>query len=141
MSKEDMELLEIFNGEEKPLHPNTVHMTLGDYQKATTGTEKKITANTTRAQKTVQKPKDKPANENKTVEDAKWEPVKPAPNWLDNLKACAKWTAGFGGLCLLLFYWQQTGQMEPSAAVPSMCVCTALAGFGIGKNAVRGNRK
>lgn len=141
MSKEDMELLEIFNGEEKPLHPDTVHMTLGNYQKTATGTEKKTTASTTRTEKAAQKPKDKPTNENKTVEDAKWEPAKPVPNWLDNLKACAKWSVGFGGLCLLLFYWQQTGQMEPSAAVPSMCACAALAGWGVGKNAVGGNRQ
>lgn len=138
MSKEDMELLEIFNGEEKPLHPNTVHMTLGGYQNPTAGAEKNAAANTTRTEKAAQKPADKPTEGNKGNEDAKWQPAKPAPNWLDNLKASVKWVGLFAGLCLLFFYWQQTGQMEPSAAVPSMCVCTALAGFGCGKNAMRG---
>lgn len=65
---------------------------------------------------------------------ASWEPVKPDPNWLDNLKACAKHVVLFGGLSILFFYWQQTGQMESSAAVPSMCACTALAGLGVGRN-------
>ena len=136
MSKEDMELLEIFNGEEKPLHPDTVHKTL---VRPTAGAEKNAaTTNTTRTEKAAQKPADKPTEGNKGNEDAKWQPAKPAPNWLDNLKASVKWVGLFAGLCLLFFYWQQTGQMEPSAAVPSMCVCTALAGFGCGKNAMRG---
>lgn len=102
--------------------------------------EKKVTTNTVHIKKAAQNSADKPATKNEDTKEVKWQPPKPAPNWLDNLKACAKWTVGFGGLCLLLFYWQQTGQMEPSAAVPSMCACAALAGWGVGKNAVRGNR-
>jgi hypothetical protein len=66
--------------------------------------------------------------------DAQWEPVKPDPNWMDKLKGCVKSVAIFGCLGLLFFYWQQTGQMDSSAAVPSMCACTALAGLGVGKN-------
>lgn len=135
MSKEDMELLEMFHGEEKPLHPDTVHETL---VRPAAGAEKKTTANTAQTKNTAQKPGNKSTNAAKVVEEAKWEPAKPAPNGLDNLKACAMWAVGFGSLCLLFFYWQQTGQMEPSAAVPSMCVCTALAGWGVGKNAARG---
>ena len=94
--------------------------------------------NTTRTEKAAQKPMNKTAGVNKRNEEAKWQPVKSDPNWMDNLKACVKWVGLFAGLCILFFYWQQTGQMEPSAAVPSMCVCTALAGFGCGKNAMRG---
>lgn len=66
--------------------------------------------------------------------DATWHPVKGEPTYIERLQACAKWCALFGGLSVLLFYWQQTGQMEASAAVPSMCVCTLLAGIGIGKH-------
>ena len=66
--------------------------------------------------------------------DAQWEPAKPAPDMMDKLKGCVKNLFIFGSLSLLFFYWQQTGQMESSAAVPSMCACTALAGFGVGKN-------
>ena len=66
--------------------------------------------------------------------DAQWEPAKPAPDMMDKLKGCVKNLFIFGSLSLLFFYWQQTGQMEPSAAVPSMCACTALAGLGVGKN-------
>ena len=67
-------------------------------------------------------------------QDAKWEPVKPDPNWLDSLKACAKHAAIFGGLSFLVFYWQQAGLMDSSVAVPTMCICTALAGLGVGRN-------
>lgn len=71
--------------------------------------------------------------------DAQWEPARPEPNWLDNLKACAKAVLLFGGLSFLIFYWNQTGLMAESIAVPSMCICTALAGWGAGRN-IRGNR-
>lgn len=66
--------------------------------------------------------------------DGKWEPVK-EETWMDRLKGCAKWAAGFGGLSFLLFYWNQAGLMAESIAVPCMCICTALAGWGIGKEA------
>lgn len=78
-----------------------------------------------------------PAIEPKDSPDAQWKPVKPEPDFFDRLKACAKSALLFGGLTLLCFYWQQTGQMEASAAVPSMCVCTCLAGWGVGRNAAR----
>ena len=70
--------------------------------------------------------------------DAQWEPTKPDPNWLDSLKACVKHAAIYGGLSLLVFYWQQAGLMDSSVAVPTMCICTALAGVGVGKN-IRGD--
>jgi hypothetical protein len=66
--------------------------------------------------------------------DGSWEPSKER-TWMDNLKDCAKWAAGFGGLSFLLFYWEQAGLMAESVAVPCMCFCTALAGWGVGKNA------
>lgn len=111
MNKEDQELAEIFSGEEKPLHPDTVHITLGK------GVSKKET--------TTQKAKDKPVEE-------QWEPSKER-NWLDNLKDCGKLVAVFGGLSILLWYWQVSGLMDASVAVPSMCACTALAGWNLGK--------
>lgn len=70
--------------------------------------------------------------------DAKYVPIpKYAPNLFDRLKGCAKWAVTFGGLSMLFFYWQQTGLMDPAAAVPSMCACTCLAGYGVGKNVLR----
>ena len=45
-----------------------------------------------------------------------------------------KWTGTFGALALLIFNWMQTGLMDPAAAIPSMCACTLLVGFGVGKN-------
>lgn len=65
--------------------------------------------------------------------DGKWEPAKER-NWMDNLKDTAKWVVGFGGLSFLLFYWEQAGLMAESVAVPCMCLCTALAGWGVGKH-------
>ena len=79
---------------------------------------------------TEQKPTRKPV-------DAQWEPTKPDPNWLDDLKACVKHAVIFGGLSFLVFYWQQAGLMDSSVAVPTMCVCTALAGLGVGRHVHR----
>lgn len=56
-----------------------------------------------------------------------------APSFLNRLKECGKWALVFGGLCLLVFYWQQTGQMLPSAAVPSMMACTGGAAWCVGR--------
>ena len=55
-------------------------------------------------------------------------------NWMNKLKGCTKSTIVFGSLCMLFFYWQQTGQMLPSAALPSMITCALLAGLGIGRH-------
>lgn len=71
--------------------------------------------------------------------DASWAPVK-EPNWMDNLKACVKSVALFGGLSFLVFYWKEAGLMAESIAVPCIAVCTALAGFGAGRSVRRGNR-
>lgn len=86
---------------------------------------------TTPAEKKAQKVMDKAV-------DAQWEPARPEPNWMDNLKACTKAVLLFGGLSFLIFYWKQTGLMAESIAVPSMCICTALAGWGAGRNIKRG---
>lgn len=78
-----------------------------------------------------------PAVEPDEPTDAQWKPVKPALDFFDRLKGCATWAVCCGGLSMLLFYWQQTGQMMPSAAVPSLYVCAFLFGWGICKNAAR----
>ncbi len=121
MSKEDKELAEIFSGEEKPLHPDTVHITLGK------GVSDKKTTNTAKTEKGTHTP-------THDFRDGKWEPVKPEPNWMDKLKACATHVLLFGGLSFLVFYWNEAGLMASSVAIPTMCVCTALAGWGVGKN-------
>ena len=64
--------------------------------------------------------------------DAEYEPVK---TWYDEkIINLVKWTSLFIGLEYLIFYWQQTGQMQESAAMPSMIVCAMLAGISVGKN-------
>lgn len=71
--------------------------------------------------------------------DTSWAPAK-NPNWMDNLKSCAKSVILFGGLSFLIFYWKEAGLMAESIAVPAIAVCTALAGFGAGRTVRRGNR-
>ena len=124
MNKEDQELAEIFSGEDKPLHPDTVHITLGK------GVSKKETT-TANSEKTAQRDPHKPSH---NFKDGKWEPVKEITN-MDKLKECVKWAAIFGGLNALLFYWQQAGLLDSKAAVPSMIICALLAGLSIGWNA------
>ena len=80
-----------------------------------------------------------PVKEKKTAQkltgkpmDAEYEPVK---TWYDEKAAnMVKWVVVFMGLEYLFFYWQQTGKMQESAAMPSMIVCALLAGISVGKN-------
>lgn len=65
--------------------------------------------------------------------DADYEPL--SDDQMNRVKAGAKSTLLFGGLSLLFFYFQQSGQMELSASMPCICACCALAGWGVGKNA------
>ena len=75
--------------------------------------------------KVAQKPNIEPEN-------AEYEPVK---KWYDEKSVnLVKWALFFICLEYLFFYWQQTGQMQESAAMPSMIVCAALAGISVGKN-------
>lgn len=75
--------------------------------------------------KTAQKPTEKPM-------DAEYKPVK---TWYDEKTVnMVKWVVVFMSLEYLFFYWQQTGQMQESAAMPSMIVCALLAGISVGKN-------
>ena len=103
----------------------------------------KFTDATTAAQKTSEQEKKEESKlhskENKVAQkptsepvDAEYEPVK---TWYDEkIVNLVKWTSLFIGLEYLIFYWQQTGQMQESAAMPSMIVCAALAGISVGKN-------
>lgn len=75
--------------------------------------------------KVAQKPTSEPV-------DAEYEPVK---TWYDpKIVNLVKWTLIFIGLEYLVFYWMQTGQMQESAARPSILVCALLAGISVGKN-------
>ncbi len=82
----------------------------------------------TQAEKKAQKPK-----------DAQWEPIK-EHTWMDDLKECAKSSLLFGGLNMLIWYWQTSGLVAESVAMPCMLICAALFGLGIGKCCRRGNR-
>jgi hypothetical protein len=89
---------------------------------------KKVSENATATTKVAQKPTHKPV-----VDIGKYPITK--PDFHKRLWASAKQACLFGGLSLLVFYWQSAGLMAESIAIPSMCVCTLLAGWGIGKNA------
>lgn len=103
----------------------------------------KFTDETTKAQKPVETEKKtvnkEPIREKKTAQkptikpmDAEYEPVK---TWYDPKTVnLVKWAVIFIGLEYLVFYWMQTGQMQESAAMPSMIVCALLAGISVGKN-------
>jgi hypothetical protein len=89
-------------------------------------TEKKTASKEpVKEEKTAQNPTKKPM-------DAEYEPVK---TWCDpKIVNLVKWAVIFIGLEYLVFYWMQTGQMQESAAMPSMIVCALLAGISVGKN-------
>lgn len=135
MTKEDREMDDLFHGEEKPLHPDTIHMT---FRKPVTEADK------VKSMKAAHDAfKESCKNYDEAAEKASktgFQPAKHAPNQMDKLKACAKSVLLFGGLSFLIFYWQQAGLMAESIAVPSIAVCTALAGFGAGKSAIGGGR-
>ena len=118
--KEDMELNEMFHGEEKPMHPDTVHITLG-------GSD--VPKNTRKAEKEakVMPGKDIPV-------EALWEPEKPAPNYMDKLKSTVKDVSLYAVLSLVLFYWQQTGRLEVTTSWYALLVCVGMVFFSIGKN-------
>ena len=103
----------------------------------------KFTDATATAQKPVETAKksvnEEPAKEKKTAHkltskpmDAEYEPVK---TWYNEKTVnLVKWVVLFIGLEYLVFHWMQTGQMQESAAMPSMIVCALLAGISVGKN-------
>lgn len=91
--------------------------------------------------KEAQQPKSKPKSSNvvkpKAASTIEVEPdsvfEESSNGYVEPLKRCAKWAVLFGGLSLLIFYWQQSGQMTDSAAVPSLYICALLAGLSVGK--------
>ena len=94
-------------------------------QKPSETAKKSASKEPAKEKKTAQKPTSKPM-------DAKYESVK---TWYDEKTVnLVKWVVLFIGLEYLVFYWMQTGQMQSTAAIPSMIVCALLAGISVGKN-------
>lgn len=125
MSAEDKQIDEMLHGEEKPLHPDTVHITLSKPSQTVKTEKKAVNKDPAKEKKTAQKLTEKPM-------DAEYEPVK---TWYDEKTVnMVKWVVVFMALEYLFFYWQQTGQMKSTAAMPSMIVCALLAGISVGKN-------
>ena len=94
-------------------------------QKPVETAKKSVNKETVKEKKTAQKSTSKPM-------DAEYEPVK---TWYDEKTvSLVKWVVLFIGLEYLVFYWMQTGQMQSTAAMPSMIVCALLAGISVGKN-------
>ena len=87
--------------------------------------KKTVNKEPAKEKKTAPKPTEKPM-------DAEYEPVK---TWYDTkIVNMVKWMFIFIALEYLFFYWQQTGQMQSTAAMPSMIVSALLAGISVGKN-------
>lgn len=125
MSAEDKQLEEMIHGVEKPLHLETIHQTIVMPTQTVKTEKKQTTKEPAEGKKTAQKTTNKPM-------DAECEPVK---TWYDEKTVnMVKWVVVFMGLEYLFFYWQQTGQMQSTAAMPSMIVCALLAGVSVGKN-------
>jgi hypothetical protein len=120
LDAEDKDIYEMLHGEEKPLHPNTI------YRTAVMGVSEKETA-TPKVEKTAQKVTLKPR-------DAEWEPVPHEHTQMEKIKECAKSALLFGGLSLMFFGFQMSGQMTATAAMPCICACCILMGLGVGKN-------
>lgn len=118
--REDKELHELFHGEEKPMHPETIHITLGEkptvkpYQKKQSEPDK----NTTKEEKPV---------------NAQWEPVKPAPNYMDKLRTSAKDMSLYVVLSVILFWWQQTDRIDETTAWYALLFCVGMVFFTIGR--------
>lgn len=74
----------------------------------------------------------KPKKTAEKAMDAQWHPIKQR-TFMDDLKDITKSTAIFGGLNMLIWYWEMAGLMDHSIALPCMWVCVFLAGVGVGK--------
>ena len=78
-------------------------------------------------------PGKKCTKEEKPVESP-WEPVKPAPDFMEKLKQTAKDVSLYAVLSMILFYWQQTGKLEETTAWYALLVCVGMVFFSVGKN-------
>lgn len=94
-------------------------------------TEKAMAAENKKAEAKPKKKRNEPI-------DAEYEQID--DHWFGNpsVKCIAEFLF-FAGIEYVVFYWLQTGQMELSAAMPSMIVCAFLAGWSIKKNWKRRN--
>lgn len=119
LNKEDKALDDIFHGEKKPMHPDTLHITLGGAEKPKT--------------KPVAKKESKDAPKEEKPVTAQWEPVKPTPNYMEKLKTMVKDTGMFAVLSMILFWWQQSGRLEETTAWWALLVCVGLMFFSIGR--------
>ena len=99
---------------------------------ATTTEQKPTKAKKKNGDKEPAKEKKVSQNPTNNPMDAEYEPVKNL--YYEKTVNCVKWFLIFAGLEYLFFYWQQTGQIQSSAAKPSMIVCAMLAGISVGKN-------
>lgn len=95
---------------------------------------KKVSTHICKEANVAQKPSD-------NAKDAIWSPFDAEPSFTQKLMNCAKWASLFAALYLLFYYWECTGQMQPSASVPAMTVCACMVGWSFGKYAFRGERK
>lgn len=65
--------------------------------------------------------------------DTKLETKSSSAKKVEAIKKHTLWVVVFCCLIMVICYWQKTGQMMSSAAIPSMCVCSMCAGVHVGK--------
>ena len=121
--REDTELQEMFHGEEKPMHPDTVHITLNGADKPTARRRAAESAGTC-----------KKVPEKQNTVESPCVPVKPDPDSMEKIKQMAKDVCKYAALSLILFWWQQTGRLEETTAWYSLLVCVGMVFFSVGKN-------
>ena len=80
---------------------------------------------TVKVKKVAQKPTNNP-------KEAKREPVA-EPSFTQKLMTCGKKASIYALVSVLVSYWQQTGQMDSSAALPCLIVCAAMIGCTYGR--------
>ena len=66
--------------------------------------------------------------------EAKLEPVKPAPDFMDKLKATVKDVCLWAVISLVLFWWQQSGKLEVTTSWYALLLCVGMVFFSVGKN-------
>jgi hypothetical protein len=73
------------------------------------------------------------ADKKRAVPEGEWKDHPTyAPNWFDKLKCCGKYALVCGGLVAVFWYWNITGLMASTAAIPCMLACGTYCGFKIG---------
>lgn len=65
--------------------------------------------------------------------NANWEPAESYPYHVNRLKGCVKWGLICAAISTLLCVFMSNDLMAAEAAIPCICICMILGGYGVGK--------